>query len=279
MPFDANVYRVLIASPSDVGEERNVIPELINEWNAQNTPSSKIILMPVRWETHSAPLLGNRPQAIINEQLKDCDMLVGVFWTRIGTHTGVSISGTVEEIEQFVSSKKPVMLYFSQSPIDPEKIDIDQFTALRKFKERMKLEGLIETYFSIPDFGQKFSRQLSFNVGNIIQEKAVTKETKPSTKKTATKTGVKKTESMSIGTNEKLSSEKVDEYLVKAVTSASNDKGWAKAAAVGLYLKTYTPIDFHDYGFIKLKDFLESRKIFEIETENSHPIFKVAVGK
>jgi len=34
MAFDAKIFKVLIASPGDVGDERNVIPELINEWNA-----------------------------------------------------------------------------------------------------------------------------------------------------------------------------------------------------------------------------------------------------
>jgi hypothetical protein len=58
MAFDAKVLRVLIASPGDVDEERNVIPEIINDWNAMNSVISKVVLMPVKWETHSAPLMG-----------------------------------------------------------------------------------------------------------------------------------------------------------------------------------------------------------------------------
>lgn len=137
MAFDAKIFKVLIASPGDVGDERNVIPEIINEWNAINASISKVVLMPIKWETHSSPLLGDRPQAIINKQLvKDCDILVGVFWTRIGTNTGVSISGTAEEIEQFVEMKKPVMLYFSQALVDPDKIDIGQFTILKILRRK-----------------------------------------------------------------------------------------------------------------------------------------------
>ena len=140
MAFDAKIFRILIASPGDVGEGRNVIPEIINDWNAINSIISKVVLMPVKWETHSAPLMGDRPQAIINKQLvRDCDVLVGVFWTRIGTNTGVAISGTAEEIEQFVEMKKPVMLYFSQSAIEPDRIDLTQFTTLKTFKEKMRL--------------------------------------------------------------------------------------------------------------------------------------------
>ena len=114
--------------------------------DAINSFSSKFVLMPIKWETHASPLLGDRPQSTINEQIvKECDLLVGVFWTRIGTHTGISVSGTAEEIEQFVALGKPVMLYFSQTPIDPDKIDIEQFTTLKNFKETMRLKGLTES--------------------------------------------------------------------------------------------------------------------------------------
>ena len=156
MSFNASVYRILIASPSDVPDERSVIPEIVNEWNAVSAFSTKIILMPIKWEVNTTPLLGGRPQQIINDQIvKDADLLVGVFWTRIGTKTEMAESGTAEEIQQFVDSGKPVMLYFSQSPIDPDKIDIEQFASLRKFKDKMRTQGLTETYSGIVDFRHK----------------------------------------------------------------------------------------------------------------------------
>lgn len=290
MAFDAKVFKVLIASPGDVGDERNVIPEIINEWNAINASVSKVVLMPIKWETHSAPLLGDRPQAIINQQLvKDCDILVGIFWTRIGTNTGISISGTAEEIEQFVSMKKPVMLYFSQALVEPDKIDIGQFTILKTFKEKMRLQGLTESYQNIPDFRQKFSRQLSINVSNIInsaidtskqENESIEKPTK-SKKKTEESVQIVKTiiEPMTISpvevTKETLTHEKVDEYLIKAVQSVANASGWARIAAVGSYLQTYTPLDYKEFNFPKLQAFLKSRKLFEFKEEKGHPILRV----
>lgn len=289
MAFDAKIFKVLVASPGDVGDERNVIPEIINEWNAINASMSKVVLMPIKWETHSAPLLGDRPQAIINKQLvKDCDILVGVFWTRIGTNTGISISGTAEEIEQFVEMKKPVMLYFSQALVDPDKIDISQFTILKNFKEKMRLQGLTESYQNIPDFRQKFSRQLSINVSNIINSAIDTKKIENDTltnsfkgKKSLEKKSTVKTtiEPMTITpielTKEKLSSDKVDEYLIKSVQSVAGLNGWARIAAVGSYLQTYTPIDYREFNFTKLQAFLKSRKLFEFKEEKGHPILRV----
>ena len=44
--------------------------------------------MPVGWETHSSPDLGAPAQEQINERiLEHCDLLIAVFWTRLGTPT------------------------------------------------------------------------------------------------------------------------------------------------------------------------------------------------
>ncbi len=84
---------------------------------------------------HALPETGRRPQEAINRQLvQECDILVGMFWTKLGTATGVAESGTVEEIDQFVAAGKQAMLYFSSRPIDPNKIDLKQHRKLRAFK-------------------------------------------------------------------------------------------------------------------------------------------------
>ena len=263
MSFDEKVFRILIASPSDVGEERNVIPEIINEWNAVYASQISYILMPVKWESHSAPLLGDRPQAIINEQIvNECDLLVGVFWTRIGTNTGVAISGSAEEIEQFVKNNKPVMLYFSQSPVNPDKIDIDQFATLRNFQEKMRIQGLTESYSGIPDFRQKFSRQLSMNLNRMLSN--LSNQAKHSNNSSIIK-GLQSSQKISLTNSE------INDFVKKAIISVAGNDGWASVAAIGVYLKTYTPVDYKKLGFGKLNKFLESTKICEVKTEQKSP--------
>jgi hypothetical protein len=155
----------MIASPSDVASERNIIREVLSEWNIVNADTRKMVLLPVGWETHTSPAMGDRPQAIINKQiLKDCDLLVGVFWTRIGTSTGDYISGTVEEIEEHIKAGKPVMLYFSSAPVHPDSVDTEQYTELKKFRESCKSRGVFETYNDLNDFKSKFYRQLQLKV-------------------------------------------------------------------------------------------------------------------
>lgn len=155
----------MIASPGDVASERSIVREVLNEWNIVNADTRKIILLSIGWETHSVPEMGDRPQSIINKQiLKDCDLLVGVFWTRIGTPTGEYASGTVEEIEEHIKANKPAMLYFSGAPVLLDSVDQAQYTELKNFKEASKAKGLFETYSDLNEFRSKFYRQLQLKM-------------------------------------------------------------------------------------------------------------------
>jgi len=165
MAYNAAIFKVMIASPGDVEEERNIIREAIHEWNSIHSKVRKIVLLPVGWDNDSTPEMGDRPQAIINYQLlKECDLLVAVFWTRIGTATSRAVSGTVEEIEEHLRAGKPAMIYFSNAPVEPDSIDTAQYAALKEFKRICKEKGLIGNYQSKADFRGKFSRQLAAKV-------------------------------------------------------------------------------------------------------------------
>ena len=218
--------------------------------------------MPVKWETHSTPALGNRPQEIINQQIvNSADLLVGIFWTRIGTQTGKYISGTVEEIEQFINKNKPVMLYFSEAPINPNKIDVEQFTILKSFKDSMRSQGLTESYLDLIDFRNKFTRQLSIQLNNLIDN--INSSLKSKGKEPSKETINKKRKA--VEALEKLSSDEVKDYLIKALKSTANNDGWSNLSAFAKYLLTYTPVKYTDFGFNKLKPYLESIKLFEFK--------------
>lgn len=190
MPYSATVFNVLIASPSDVPQERQAIAESLHEWNALHSESTGKILLPVMWESHSAPTMGDRPQGIINDLVvKSCDMLIGAFWTRIGSPTGVEESGTVEEIKWFLKQKKPVMLYYSDAPVQPSKIDKEQYDKLELFKKSIRNQGIQEDYSSVEELKTKLSRHLTIvtrgiSVGTVVAA-SVVKEAKESTKESA----------------------------------------------------------------------------------------------
>src|SRR5437763_979584 len=101
MPFDALVLQVLVASPSDVARERDIVTEVVHEWNAVYARERNVVLMPLRWETDAYPVYGTAPQVAINDQIVGhADMAIGMFWTRLGTRTEVAESGTVEELDR-----------------------------------------------------------------------------------------------------------------------------------------------------------------------------------
>lgn len=157
----------MIASPNDVASERGIVRDVVYEWNAINSGSRRLVLLPVGWETHSSPEMGAHPQSIINKQvLNRCDLLVGVFWTRIGTPTERHLSGSVEEIEEHLAAGKPAMLYFSSQPVVLDSVDSDQVQRLKKFKESCLSRGLCEVYDSYSDFKEKFYRQLQLKVND-----------------------------------------------------------------------------------------------------------------
>jgi hypothetical protein len=168
MPFTAEIYRVFIASPSDLAEERRVATEAINEWNSQHAAAESVVLLPVKWETNATPRAGVRPQeALNNELVQSSDILIGMFWTKIGTNTGVAASGTVEEIDQFVAAAKPTMLYFSRRPIDPNSINLTQQKKLRSFKSATYKNALTGGFTGLDDLRQTLIRDLLSQVRKL----------------------------------------------------------------------------------------------------------------
>ena len=165
MPYTANIVKVMIASPGDVAHERQIIREVIHEWNSINSEASELVLMPVGWESHASPRMGDRAQSLINDQvLRTCDLLVAVFWTRLGSPTGESPSGTVEEIREHMQAGKPAMIYFSKQPVHLDSVDDTQYKALIEFRSECQAGGLIEFYESLAEFREKFARHLAHTV-------------------------------------------------------------------------------------------------------------------
>jgi hypothetical protein len=157
----------MIASPSDVPGERAAVRQVLADWNVVHSQKRQIVLLPVGWETHASPQMGEHPQAILNKQiLERSDLLVGVFWTRLGTPTPKHPSGTVEEVEEHLSMEKPVMLYFSNQPVRPDSVDSVQYQNLLAFKASCKDRGLLEEYEDAADFREKFARQLQLKLND-----------------------------------------------------------------------------------------------------------------
>jgi len=165
MAYQATVIPVMIASPGDVSVERGVVRGVLHDWNDVNGSTSRVLLVPVGWDSHASPELGMKPQELINSRiLKGCDLLIAVFWTRLGTPTDAAPSGTAEEILEHVTAGKPAMVYFSSRPVAPESINLEQYQKLKEFRKECEARGLIETYENEQDLQRKLSKQIQLTL-------------------------------------------------------------------------------------------------------------------
>jgi hypothetical protein len=169
-PRSATVIRVLIASPSDVSKERQVLTDVVYSWNAANFAATGVLLYPMKWDTHAYPSCGDRPQAIINKQIVDeCDILLGVFWSRLGTPTGVAMSGTAEEIERLRKKGKKILLYFSTACL-PSDYDHEQLELLRIYQRTLEKDTLYWNFADCDELFRESSRHLATIMHGLIAE-------------------------------------------------------------------------------------------------------------
>ena len=126
------------------------------------------VILPVMWETHSTPRLGGRPQEIINPQVVEpSQILVAVFWHRLGTPTTEWESGTVEEIEHFISQGKPALVYFCGRSL-PQDTDVNEWTRLQDFKKKIMDRGLIAEFGTTDEFAKKLDKHLTETVRQLV---------------------------------------------------------------------------------------------------------------
>jgi len=168
MSFEARVLAVLIASPGDTHEARNVVEAAIQSWNRDRARTQKVVLLPLRWEFDAVPELGGDAQAIINRQLVDeADIVIGLFYSRLGQPTPRGVSGTVEEIEGSLERGARVHVFFSEMAL-PHDVDLDQLKSLREFQAKLKERGLVGSYASHEDLSAKIRTCLEQDVVRFV---------------------------------------------------------------------------------------------------------------
>lgn len=150
---------VFIASPSDVSKERISTNSVIDELNIILASARDQHLDLVGWETHTRPSISTDPQQAINDQIDDDhDIVIGIFWTRIGSPTPRAQSGTLEEIERAIAkwekdaSSIDIMIYFKNSGLPLSQINTDQLRKLMEFKASLGARGVLYREFEEQDY-------------------------------------------------------------------------------------------------------------------------------
>lgn len=150
-----NILSIFLASPNDLVEERKIIKETIDRMN-------KVIGRNLNW---SIELLGwedmlpgyARPQKLINNDVKACDLFIGILWKRWGSETKKYDSGFNEEFtiarHQRIKSNKPeIWLFFKNIDEDSLKDPGPQLRKVIDFKEKqIQLKELMFKEFNDAD--------------------------------------------------------------------------------------------------------------------------------
>ncbi|MGH9231749.1 MAG: hypothetical protein ACRD0R_00205 [Acidimicrobiales bacterium] len=168
MGFEARVLTVLIASPGDTVDARDVVEQTILSWNRDRSHVERVVLLPVRWEADAVPEMGSDGQSIINRQLVDrANIVVALFHSRVGAPTPRAESGTAEEIDRAVERGVPVHVYFAEMPY-PYGVDPDELKRLHTFHEAIQQRGLLGRYASAEDLTAKVRTALEHDVASLV---------------------------------------------------------------------------------------------------------------
>lgn len=147
MPFSAQIYALLFSSPGDVSKDVEFAAGAVQRWNVIYGKEFGANVMPLHWSTAAAAEFGVRPQQSLNDQLvEQADIVIALFWHRVGTDTGKAASGTVEEIEEAYRRGAQVAVLRCVKPIAPTDVDHEQIEKLNAYLQSIRDRALILEY-------------------------------------------------------------------------------------------------------------------------------------
>jgi hypothetical protein len=157
---------IAIASPSDVQEERDRVLRVFNRWNEANDDA---FLHSAMWESFAVPELGDHPQHILNRSIVSAELLVAIFWAKLGSPTPTAASGSAEEIREFIAAKGAarVMVYFCTRDL-PYTVDPGELTRLLAFKSEMRSQGIYHEYRAVDEFDSALYRHLDVKIKQLL---------------------------------------------------------------------------------------------------------------
>lgn len=156
--------KIFLASSAELKAEREQFEIFINRENQQLYKKGVFVEL-VIWENFIDAMSKTRLQDEYNSVLKNADIFVSLFFTKVGKYT-------LEEFEtafgQFKKTGKPlVYTYFKNAPINTEQIT-DEIQSLLDFKKKLNDLGHYRTVFNnIDDLKFQFKNQLEKVLPNL----------------------------------------------------------------------------------------------------------------
>ena len=146
----------MIVSPSDVSEEREVAKNLLYKWNEINSRTRCITFSVLGYDINAHADSGCHPQESLNHQLlEQADLIIAIFWTKLGTPTTEYSSGSVEEISKHIEKGKRALIYFSNKKIKPNGINAEEYRKLQDYKQSIQDKAFYKNFSTEKDFEKK----------------------------------------------------------------------------------------------------------------------------
>jgi hypothetical protein len=147
MAYTGTVRRLLVSGPSDITDaDLDAVAAAVGRWNAVYGPAYATAIVPLSWRHHAVAEYGEPAQDLLNDQLVDqADIVVALFWTRLGSPTSNAVSGTAEEIERAAAGRKNVAVLHCGRPM-PTDVDLSEVGRLRTFLTDVRSRALLLSY-------------------------------------------------------------------------------------------------------------------------------------
>ncbi len=150
--------KIFLASSSELLEERKEFEILVNRKNKLWQPQGAFVELIV-WEDFLDALSRTRLQDEYNKAIRDCDIFVMLFSTKVGRYTAEEFETA---FEQFKATGKPhIFTYFKTALIDLGSVSQDDLMSLWAFQKKLDDLGHFRTpYRNIGELKFEFNQQL-----------------------------------------------------------------------------------------------------------------------
>ena len=150
-------FKIFLASSSELESDRDKFEIFINRENKHYIKKG-IFLDLIRWEDFIDCMSPTRLQVEYNKAVRDCDILVSLFHSKVGKFTEEEFDTAFGQFKE--TSRPLIYTYFSNESIKANRITEDINTLLN-FKKKLKSLGHFQTeYENIDDLKHQFSNQL-----------------------------------------------------------------------------------------------------------------------
>lgn len=151
-------HRIFLASSAELRADRDAFRLFVGDLN-KRWHDRGIFLEVTVWEDFDDAMSPTRKQDDYNDALRQCDLFVMLFWTKVGMYTA-------EEFEaayvQFKATGLPrIYTYFKNVPVLIGATNRRDTTSLWDFQDRLKALGHFQTeYDSVAALNGHFGQQL-----------------------------------------------------------------------------------------------------------------------